>query len=171
MARYVAFLRGVMPTNAKMTELKSCFERAGYSNVKTVLASGNVVFNARTKSDTALARDIEAAMARYLDRTFYTIVRPVSRLQELIKSDPFAAFQLPPNAKKVVTFLREPHRSELSLPLETDSVRILAMNGREAFVVYVPKAKGAVFMVVIEKTFGTNVTTRTWDTVKKCTVA
>jgi uncharacterized protein (DUF1697 family) len=70
--------------NAKMTELKSCLERAGFSNVKTVLASGNVVFDARTKSDTALARDIEAAMARYLDRTFYTIVRPVSRLQELI---------------------------------------------------------------------------------------
>lgn len=171
MARYVAFLRGVMPTNAKMTELKSCFERAGFSNVKTVLASGNVVFDARNKSDTALARDIEAAMARYLGRKFYTIVRPVSRLQELIKSDPFAAFQLPANAKRVVTFLREPHKSELSLPLATDGVRILAINGRDAFIVYVPNVKGAVFMIVIEKTFGTNVTTRTWDTVKKCTLA
>ena len=171
MARYVAFLRGVMPTNAKMTELKSCFERAGFSNVKTVLASGNVVFDARNKSDTALACDIEAAMARYLGRKFYTIVRPVSRLQELIKSDPFAAFQLPANAKRVVTFLREPHKSELSLPLATDGVRILAINGRDAFIVYVPNVKGAVFMIVIEKTFGTNVTTRTWDTVKKCTLA
>jgi uncharacterized protein (DUF1697 family) len=171
MARYVAFLRGVMPTNAKMTELKSCMERAGFSNVKTVLASGNVVFDARTKADAALAHDIEAAMARYLDRTFYTIVRPVSRLQELIKSDPYAAFQLPANAKRVVTFLREPHKSKLSLPLETDGVRILAMNGSEAFIVYVPNTKGAVFMVLIKKIFGANVTTRTWDTVKKCTVA
>ena len=171
MPRYVAFLRGVTPMNAKMTELKSCLERAGFSNVKTVLASGNVVFDARTKSETALARDIEAAMARHLDRTFYTIVRPVSRLHELIKSDPFAAFHLPANAKRIVTFLRKPHKSELSLPPETDGVRILAMNGREVFTVYVPNAKGAVFMVLIEKTFGTNVTTRTWDTVKKCTLA
>jgi len=42
--RYAAFLRGVMPTNRKMPELKRCFEVAGFTEVKTVLASGNVVF-------------------------------------------------------------------------------------------------------------------------------
>jgi uncharacterized protein (DUF1697 family) len=50
MPRYVAFLRGVSPMNAKMAELKRCFEGAGYTDVKTVLSSGNVVFDVRAKS-------------------------------------------------------------------------------------------------------------------------
>ena len=42
MARYAAFLRGVMPTNCKMADLKKAFEAAGFTGVKTFLASGNV---------------------------------------------------------------------------------------------------------------------------------
>lgn len=171
MPRYVAFLRGVSPMNAKMVELKRCIEGAGFTDVKTVLSSGNVVFDASTQSDAALTRDIEAAMARQLSRTFYTIVRPVNRLRELIESDPYASFRLPVNAKRVITFLREPHKAKLSLPLETDGVRILVMDGREVFTAYVPNPRGPVFMTLIEKTFGVNVTTRTWDTVKKCAIA
>src|SRR5690349_4890963 len=44
MPRYAAFLRGVMPMNAKMPDLKRAFERAGFTDVKTILGSGNVVF-------------------------------------------------------------------------------------------------------------------------------
>jgi uncharacterized protein (DUF1697 family) len=155
-----------------MPELKRSFERAGFTNVKTVLSSGNVVFDAPSKSEIALVRDIEAALSRGLGRAFYTIVRPVSRLRELIESDPYADFRLPANVKRVVTFLREPFKAEISLPPERDGVRILVVNGREVFTAYVPNPnKGAVFMVLIEKTLGTNVTTRTWETVKKCTKA
>ena len=157
--------------NANMAELKRCFEGAGFTDVKTVLSSGNVVFDVRAKSETALTREIEAAMAKQLGRTFYTIVRPASILRELVEADPYAAFQLPANAKRVVTFLREPHKAKTSLPLETEGVRILAMNGREVFTAYAPNPRGPVFMTLIEKTFGVNVTTRTWDTVKKCAAA
>ena len=62
--------------NARMAELKRCFEGAGFTDVKTVLSSGNVVFDARARSDTALAHYVEAAMAKQLGRAFYTIVRP-----------------------------------------------------------------------------------------------
>lgn len=171
MPRYVAFLRGVSPTNAKMPELKRAFEAAGFTDVKTVLSSGNVVFNARSASETALARKAEAAMATRLDSTFLTIVRPVDALRQLLAADPFAAFRLPSNAKRVVTFLREPHRAVLSLPIELHGAQILAMKQREIFTVYVPGPRGAVFMTLIEKTFGTNVTTRTWETIKKCSNA
>jgi uncharacterized protein (DUF1697 family) len=61
MARYVAFLRAVSPMNAKMPELKKCFELAGFRDVKTVLSSGNVVFSARKASGTSLERKAEAA--------------------------------------------------------------------------------------------------------------
>ncbi len=154
--------------NAKNMELKHAFEGAGLTDVKTVLSSGNVVFNARAKSETALVRQAEAAMAKHLGRTFYTIVRPARVLQDLIEADPYAMFHLSANAKRVVTFLREPSKAKLSLPLVSDGVRILATNGREIFIAYAPNPRGPVFMTLIEKTFGVNVTTRTWDTVRKC---
>ena len=171
MPRYVAFLRGVSPMNAKMAELKRCFEGVGFTDVKTVLSSGNVVFDASAKSDIRLARDVEAAVAKQLGRTFYTIVRPANHLRELIEADPYAAFRLSSNAKRVITFLGEPPKAKLSLPLEADGIRILAMNGGEVFTAYVPNPRGPVFMTMIEKTFGTDITTRTWDTVKKCATA
>ena len=43
MSRYAAFLRGVMPTNCKMPALQAAFEAAGFTDVKTVLGSGNVL--------------------------------------------------------------------------------------------------------------------------------
>ena len=171
MTRYVAFLRGVMPMNAKMAELKRCFERAGFTDVKTVLSSGNVAFDARAASPAALERRIEAAMARHLGRKFPAIVRSSDALRKLVESDPYRKFRLPAKAKRVVTFLRSRRKTKLGLPLEMEGAKILTMKGGEAFTAYVPTGRGAAFMVLIEKTLGRDVTTRTWDTVKKCTTA
>ena len=44
---------------------------------------------------------------------------------------------------------------------------ILAMKDREIFSAYLPTPKGPVFMGLIQKTFGKDQTTRTWDTVAK----
>jgi uncharacterized protein (DUF1697 family) len=171
MPRYVALLRGVMPTNAKMANLRRCFEAAGFTDVTTVRSSGNVAFDASSRSEAALTRRIEAAMAEQLGRTFYTIVRPTSHLRGLLEADPYAGYRLAANAKRIVTFLRERHEGQLSLPLGRDGARILALKGREVYSAYVPDPRGPNFMVLIEKTFGTNVTTRTWETVQKCAAA
>lgn len=171
MPRYVAFLRGVSPLNAKMPELRRCFERAGFTDVKTVLSSGNVAFNARSASLPALERKAEAGMAKGLGRAFHTVVRPAEALRRLVQADPFRRWRLPPKAKRVVTFMRKRPRVKLSLPIEVDGARILAVKGGEVFTAYVPSPRGAVFMSLIEKTFGREVTTRTWETVRKCSVA
>ena len=63
------------------------------------------------------------------------------------------------------------NKAKLSLPLETDGAQIVAMNGCEVFSAYVPGPRGPVFMTLIEKTFGTDVTTRTWGTIRKCVAA
>ena len=168
MPRYVAFLRGVSPLNAKMPELKHCFEEAGFTHVKTLLSSGNLVFDARASKEAALERRAEAAMDAALSRSFYTIVRPIERLQRILKADPYAAFKLPQGAKRVVTFLRESHSVGIKIPIESQGARILCVDDREVFTAYVPGARGPAFMALIEKTFGVGVTTRTWETVKKC---
>ena len=154
MPRYAAFLRGVMPMNCKMPALKAAFEAAGFTDVKTVLGSGNVVFDARSTSEEALQLKAEAAMQEHLGRVFPAIVRPVEQLRKLLETDPYRAFKVSPKAK-------------IKLPVEMDGARILAMKDGEIFSAYLPTPKGPVFMTLIEKTFGKEQTTRAWDTVTK----
>lgn len=167
MPTYAAFLRGVSPLNAKMSELKKCLEAAGFRNVRTVLGSGNVIFDARKSSRETLERKVEAAMKKHLDRVFATTVRSLEELAALLSSDPFKPFELAPMAKRIVTLLRAKPRSRVKLPIALDDARILCVKGTEVFSAYVPSPKGPVFMRLIEKTFGKDLTTRTWDTIGK----
>jgi uncharacterized protein (DUF1697 family) len=167
MRRYAAFLRAVSPMNAKMPELKKAFEAAGFEDVKTVLSSGNVVFSAPKASEASLQRKAEAAMEKQLGRRFLTVVRSVDDLREMLASDPYKAFRLAAGSKRIVTFLREKPKAKLALPIEKDGSRIVAMRGQEIFSAYVATPKGPVFMTLIEKTLGKDVTTRTWETVTK----
>ena len=88
MPRYAAFLRGVMPMNAKMPELRRAFEEAGFDEVRTVLGSGNVVFGARAGVELTLQRQAEQAMEKYLGRTFMTIVRSVDGAADAARRRP-----------------------------------------------------------------------------------
>lgn len=171
MPRYAAFLRGVSPMNCQMPALKRCFEAAGYTDVRTLLSSGNVVFNARAASIDTLARRAEKAMQAELGRTFDTFVRPIEHLRALVESGPFAGYGLPSAAKPLVIFLRDPAAPALTLPIEHADASILACTGGEALAYYVPGPKGGAFMRVLERTFGKAITTRTLDTVRRCVAA
>ena len=171
MPRYAAFLRGVMPTNASMEALRRAFEAAGYGNVKTVLASGNVVFDSRATSLPALERKVEAAIEKGLGKHFMTIVRPVDGLRELLKRDPYKAHKVKADAKRIVTFLRKPPEG-LALPIEQDGARIVHLEGNDLFTAYLPTPKGPVFMKLIEKAAGSKEqTTRTWQTLERIAAA
>src|SRR4051812_2225455 len=117
MPSYAAFLRGVSPMNLKMPALKACLESAGFTDVRTLLSSGNAIFTARATKAEALQRKIEAAMETELGRTFMTLVRPVDELRALIEAHPYSGFELPPQSKRVVTFLRAPPKGKLKLPI------------------------------------------------------
>jgi len=168
MPRYIAFLRGVSPMNASMPALRACFEAAGFSGVRTLLSSGNVAFDARSASLPALEQRAEKAMRVELGHSFSTIVRSAEHLQRFVDGDPFAEFGLPPDAKRIVTFLRRPAAPTLELPIERDGASILAFADAEVLSAYVRGPKGPVFMTLLERTFGTEITTRTLDTVRKC---
>ena len=164
--RYAAFLRGVMPTNAKMPELRAAFEHAGFTDVKTLLGSGNVIFTA-SGSEKTLESRAEKAMEAHLGRSFVTFVRRVDALQELLAADPFARFRLKPGLKRIVTFVHA-MPTGLKLPLTMGTARLLAVQDREAFSVHVPgDSNGPVFMKLLEQTFGKQQTSRTWETVTK----
>ena len=131
MPRYVAFLRGISPMNATMPGLRRAFEAAGFRAVRTVLASGNVAFDAPAAPVDTLQRKAERAMHAVLGHGFLAIVRPLDALQGMLQADPFHAFRLDPKAKRVVTFLRA-DAPPLALPIEMQGARVLAVVGWQA---------------------------------------
>jgi uncharacterized protein (DUF1697 family) len=167
--RYAAFLRGVSPMNLKMPVLKACFERCGFTEVKTLLSSGNVTFTARAASEASLERRAEAALNADVGRAFMTFVRSIDALRELLDLDPYAPFRAVPAAKRVVTFVRDGAAAsrKIALPVELDGARVLCVRGTEVFSDYVSSPRGPVFMNLLQKTYGDAITTRTWDTVRK----
>lgn len=160
-----------MPTNAKMPALKACFESAGFAHVITVLGTGNVAFDTTLQNEAEIERNAEEAMAKMMGRSFYTIVRTSAYLQSLAASNPYAANGVPPEAKRVISFMREPQSPKLTLPLAEHHASVFLSSGREVFTAYIPTEKGPVFMALIERAFGKNVTTRTMETVAKCALA
>src|SRR5712671_2791834 len=93
--------------------------------------------------------------------------RSIDQLRELLSHDPYKPFKVSPKAKRIVTFLRGRPTAKIKLPVEMDNARILTMKDGEIFSAYLRTPKGPVFMGLIEKTFGKEQTTRTWDTVAK----
>ena len=153
--------------NCQMADLKRALEKAGFTDVVTVLSSGNAVFDAKAASVEKLEKQVEAATLKHLGREFATIVRSVETLQALLDTDPFKPFKPAPSAKRVVSFLKTQTKPAVKLPLERSGARVLTVRGTEAFTVYERSEEGPVFMQLIEQAFGKDVTTRTWDTVKK----
>jgi uncharacterized protein (DUF1697 family) len=168
--RWLALLRGVSPQNASSAALKRAFESAGWTAVRTVLSSGNVLFTA-TGPSASLQRRAEESLRDTLGRAIAVHLRPVDQLRVLLESDPFASFAIEPEAKRVVTFLRAPPAPGFELPPARDGVHMLAVREREVLTVYLPHPSGPRFMAQLERAFGADQTTRTWETVRKCVAA
>lgn len=165
--RYAALIRGVSPSNAPSAELRAAFEQAGFEDVRTVLASGNVVFSAGALDEATIRERAETALEERLGRRFLTVIRSIDALRELIAADPWQAWELREDHKRVVTFLLAEPDEPPPLPPERDGATILGLLGREAFCAYIPGPTGGAFMRVIESTLGKEITTRTWDTVRR----
>jgi uncharacterized protein (DUF1697 family) len=76
--RYVALLRGINvggKSIIKMAALKECVEVLGHDDVRTYIASGNVLFESRERSGAKL----DAAFERAIEKTFGLPVRVVVR--------------------------------------------------------------------------------------------
>ena len=66
-----------------------------------------------------------------------------------------------------MTFLRAAPKPAPRLPIESHGTRILRVQSRAVLSAYVPGVSGPDFMRLLEKQFGKEVTTRTWETVEK----
>jgi uncharacterized protein (DUF1697 family) len=91
MVKYVALLRGVNVggRTLRMNELKACLEALGLEDVKTVLQSGNAVFNATTKDANMLRTQIEEALTEAFSYPAKVFVITTDELKTIVAANPY----------------------------------------------------------------------------------
>jgi uncharacterized protein (DUF1697 family) len=168
---YAAFLRGINVggnTLVKMGDLQKVFESLGLLNVRTVLASGNVIFEAPEEHTAIISRNIMLNLRETFGRDVLVIVRSMGDLQELEARQPFKHADVAPGARSFVTFISDSAKSRnIPSPSMRDGFQILSVSdGIVCSVLDEQPGVGAVhLMSAIEKEFGRDVTTRTWNTI------
>jgi uncharacterized protein (DUF1697 family) len=92
MSRQIAFLRAINVGGhvVKMDRLRGLFEGLGFRDVVTVIASGNVLFDANAKDVSALERRIERHLEKELGYAVATFVRSPDEITAIAAHEPFA---------------------------------------------------------------------------------
>ncbi len=173
--RYVAFLRGINLGNrrVKMDQLNAIFASLGFSDVASLIASGNVVFTspASSPSEAALTRTVEEGLAQALGYSVPTMLRTLPAIQQMIATDPFKDVEVTKQTRRYVTLLATPTASTLALPYTSPDgfYRVLARTDREVFSVLTVTegARTVDAMAMLEREYGKAVTTRNWNTILK----
>jgi uncharacterized protein (DUF1697 family) len=168
---YVALLRGIGPANpaTRNDRLRAAFEALGFTGVRPVISSGNVVFDTEGEADVAqLEARIEEGLADHVGSRIATIVRSRSRLRALADADPFAGVPQEPGTILNVTFLKNPPAVSLDYPYRPDDrpyTVLCELDGALCTVVPSGGAGTSDLMTWIERHFSKAVTTRTYRTV------
>src|ERR1043166_2986989 len=112
--RYAAFLRAINVGGhvVKMDRLRKVFEAAGFSDVETVINSGNVVFRSPKRSGDAMARTLETRLEKTLGYAVATFVRSEPELAAIAAREPFGPLTLAPPASLFIGFLKSPTTGE-----------------------------------------------------------
>ena len=107
MPTYVAFLRAINLGSTRkvpMKELVACLEEAGFDDVATHLATGNVRLVSRRRSTDSVEKAVEEALAARFGFEVPTVVLTPAELGEVVAE----AQDVPQAARQYVTLLKEP---------------------------------------------------------------
>ena len=107
MTRYAAFLRGVNVggVNLKMADVAKALTEAGFSNVKTVLASGNVLLESRAKVD-SVRKKAESALRQAFGYDAWVLAYDLETVAAVSEGYPFEREVAEHHS--YVTFVSEP---------------------------------------------------------------
>lgn len=164
MTRQVALLRGVNLGGRKviMSELRAICERAGYADVKTLVASGNLVLDAKEKGaklEAALGELILNEMGLKTD----VFVRTGAELNAVVAANPFKAFAKQQPNFLVVTFMRAPaSAAEMKAIKDTALLGEEAVQGKGCLYIKFPQGQGPSKLKTPKLA-----TARNWNTVTK----
>lgn len=171
MTAYISILRGINVSGQKkilMADLKTLYEKLGFTNVATYIQSGNVVFKADKKTGENLAINIEQAILKKYKFDVPVIVRTEDEMKKIVTLNPFAKEKKIDIEKLHVTFL-----AEIPAPENANSIGQIAfppdrfvLIGREVYL-HCPVSYGETKLSnkFFESKLKVTATTRNWKTV------
>lgn len=174
--KWAAMLRGINlgKRQLKSAELKAVVEEMGFTEVKTILASGNVVFEAGDARPEALERDLHAALEKATGLKSDVYVRNRADLEKLVGANPFAKEAEERPSFLVVSFHRDaPDQAAIDRLLESyEGPERMVIIGRELFTDF-PDGQGRSNLIpAMQKAkLARDNTGRNWNTVLKLLAA
>lgn len=169
--RCIALLRGINLGGHKrvpMADLRRIVESLGFTDVATVLNSGNVAFTARASAVRGAARRIERAVLDELEVSARVTVLTAAELAAILDENPLAEMCDNPSRMLIAVFAEPAARAKAeTLVRESWKPDVLAVGTRAAYL-WCPNgiSAGRLFEAV-DRALGNGVTARNLNTMTK----
>jgi len=171
MPRYIALLRGVNlggHNMVAMADLRALLSKMGFTDVQTLLQSGNAVFSAPRKSPAALERELEAALEKALKLKVDFHVRTSNEWREAIDANPFIVEAKEDPARLLMTCYKsplDPAKVKAAQAAISGRERVRA-DGRHLYMTFPDGQGNSKAAIVVGRMLGPG-TGRNWNTVLK----
>lgn len=133
---YIGFLRAVNvgKRQVKMERLRACLTAAGFDNVRTYIASGNLFIDDSAKPTAARAAKLTAELESVMEAEFGfeipTMLRTVAQVEAVVARKSFKDITLTEDMRLLVTFLASAPR-KVDLPFSTPDGGIAVIDATE----------------------------------------
>ncbi|WP_339645386.1 DUF1697 domain-containing protein [uncultured Pelagibacterium sp.] len=172
MTRFVGLLYSIsLPDGKRVINApwRELLEALGHSDVRTLLATGNVVFTAEGNDPQAIEKTVEPAFAKAFGRHIDFIVREGTRWERLVAANPFPEQSKTDGSRVAVRVMREPMAAEAQSLIEdrasgAEIVRVIDGDPWIYFGDGFATSKLAGVLTAGRTGIGTS---RNWNTVKK----
>jgi uncharacterized protein (DUF1697 family) len=153
-----------------MSDLRSIAEGLGHRNVRTLVSSGNLVFESDQTSISGIETDLEHAFAAFHGKHVDIIVKTAADWLKLVRSNPFRAEGDAAPDQVGVRVMRDPADENLlgfSKPYQTAGERVAIVDGH-VWVHYRSQASlSKLAGQMTPKRMGGVGTARNWNTVRR----
>ncbi len=169
--RYIALLRGINVGRAKriaMADLRRLVAKLGFSHVRSLLSSGNVVFSAAPLASAAAAQAIEEALVLRLGVAARVTVMTSDELNAVVAANPLLPVAADP-ARLLAFIVKEAGALGALAPLAGQDwgEEALAVGPRAAYVWCPQGVLACKAAEAVGKLLGDSVTARNWSTLMR----
>jgi uncharacterized protein (DUF1697 family) len=169
----ISLLRGINVgghNKVPMNELRALYESLGFTNARTFIQSGNVVFSTKKKDLRRITSEVEAAIERRFGFCCGVVHRSLAEWDRAIANNPFAGRSGVEPDKLLVVFLaadpgQKARDAVMAIPAEPEEVHAI---GSELYIHYANgMARPKLPWMKLEKILHAPGTGRNWNTVLK----
>lgn len=172
MQTYVALLYSIILGEGRrvvMADLKAMAEQVGLKNVRTLVATGNLVFEARASETSKLEQKLEAAFEKTFGCHVHIIVRGADDWRRLAAANPFPAESAETGDQVAVRVMRDAALTEAVEALRAyaaEDEKVLWVDGDIWLVFSRERPSSRLLAAANHKRLGIG-TSRNWNTVRR----